>query len=513
MNTVLAIVTYISLTFIGLLFILVTAAWADKVADSIADCGSHRGCWLMPAKCEEGEDVCTGIFSWTMNLDGFNFALEAYVDDLRSTADIAYYGAVGFSLDEYMGDDTVISCTVDNTGYGTILLGWNDHTKNYLQFQATEVMLSSTTARLVGDRLECEGRLIFSGWDKVESPNRILDFRDGNNSHHLLFARGIADPRTHELKAHNMWDGDKFPWITVETIKFCNGSGGVCGGQGSMPWVTNMHQSGLPRSIRHSAAVSHGTLMTLSTFVLISTGILTARFGKAYHANVMGSALWFQLHRSCMFVAVIGMTGGIFLIYWQNHFSIFGCSTLCALEDYQKQVHAILGTIVYVMMLFQVIGGVLRPRLSSDWRTSWNWIHTVVGIFVLIAAAACCVLAIPLGKTGLSYFYAKTPNHIFMVTIVILLGSFALCEWFIHGHRYITLDPDRVEKLQNFEKQIEEGCEKCGADNSEKRDWKPAIVILFNLLSGLATFGIIVTMLVQAMRFYSQLLFINPSRA
>lgn len=99
----------------------------------------------MPPGCEEpaGPD-CTGIFSWTLAADGFAFLIEALLDDLRppptattnATSSATYYGAVGFSLDAYMGDDSVLVCVVDaSSGLGTLTLGWNDRTHNYLQLQ------------------------------------------------------------------------------------------------------------------------------------------------------------------------------------------------------------------------------------------------------------------------------------------------------------------------------------------------------------------------------------------
>uniref|UniRef100_A0A915E3R0 ascorbate ferrireductase (transmembrane) n=1 Tax=Ditylenchus dipsaci TaxID=166011 RepID=A0A915E3R0_9BILA len=480
---------------IHLICLLFTCVWADKFADSISDCGVSKGCWLMPPGCQDhSEAVCTGIFSWVTNPNGFSFNLVSYLGDLKSSADIAYYGAVGFSLDEFMGDDTVIVCTVDNTGYGTVLLGWNDHTKNYLQFQATEVILTSTTASLVNDRIDCEGKFNFAGWKKVERPNRVYDFQNGNQSYHLLFARGRADPRTHELRMHQIWDGDRFPWVSTETMQFCLSSG--CGGTGTMPWLNTMHQSSIPRRIRHNIAAAHGIIMTLSTFVLISTGILMARFGKAYHANVYGMAFWFQVHRFCMFTALIGMTVSIFFIFYQAHFKLFNCSTLCSIEDYQKQMHAIIGTFIYILIIAQAVSGILRPALSSDYRTIWNWFHAVNGLFIFVGSATCCVLALPLGKVGLDIFYNKMPNYVMMVTIITFIVSFVVCEWFVHGQRFVTLDPDRVQKLQA---ELDEN----GDDENDEKDWKPAVLIAFNLLTGLAAFGIICTMLLQAMKAFS----------
>lgn len=59
----------------------------------------------MPTRCEESDgEICTGIFSWAMNTDGFNFTMEILLSDMRNLKinDISYFGAIGFSLDELM---------------------------------------------------------------------------------------------------------------------------------------------------------------------------------------------------------------------------------------------------------------------------------------------------------------------------------------------------------------------------------------------------------------------------
>jgi len=54
-----------------------------------------------------------------------------------------------------------------------------------------------------------------------------------------------------------------------------------------------------------------------------------------------------------------------------------------------------------------------------------------------------------LGKTGLASFYQKTPNIMFACNIICFILCFAACEWIVNGARYASVDPDRVEKLQN----------------------------------------------------------------
>jgi len=71
--------------------------------------------------------------------------------------------------------------------------------------------------------------------------------------------------------------------------------------------------------------------------------------------------------------------GGLRMTYWKP------------IQDFQKQVHAILGTFVYVQMALQVASGIARPPLSSERRRPWNMLHATNGICIYIG---CCMFAV-----------------------------------------------------------------------------------------------------------------------
>uniref|UniRef100_A0A914CGQ1 DOMON domain-containing protein n=1 Tax=Acrobeloides nanus TaxID=290746 RepID=A0A914CGQ1_9BILA len=119
-----------------------------------------------------------------------------------------YYAAVGLSLDEYMGDDTVITCFASYSNAnltsterpGTILVSWNDHTENYILFQASQVILQVNQVGIQDSRFQCSGFWSFSGRKNIQmNPERTYDLSDPTMTWHILFARGTADVYTPSL--------------------------------------------------------------------------------------------------------------------------------------------------------------------------------------------------------------------------------------------------------------------------------------------------------------------------
>ncbi|KAH7721436.1 Protein C05D12.1 [Aphelenchoides avenae] len=338
--------------------------------------------------------------------------------------------------------------------------------------------------------LTCSARWNFGGYNRTEYPNRLHNLKDTNLEFYFLFARGLADARTHELYGHSLTDGDKFPWISGDAVAFCADR---CGSTTGMKWQLDMQQSLLPRRIKHTIAVTHGTLMYISFFALTATGILSARFARSYNVRVCGSSAWFQLHRTCQLLAFTCASVGFFLIYWQAGFKTFKCATVCTDDAYAKPVHSVLGTITYALMCAQVLAGLLRPSVSSPNRQCWNWLHTANGILIFAFACTTVMFAFRLPKAGLEYFFDRTPNYFHATTVVTFISCFILLEWYSHKKRYIPEDPDRVEKLHE---------ESQDGEDDEGVSWMPGVLMLFNFVTAVCVTAALCLMLLQAQRGY-----------
>uniref|UniRef100_A0A914DEY2 ascorbate ferrireductase (transmembrane) n=1 Tax=Acrobeloides nanus TaxID=290746 RepID=A0A914DEY2_9BILA len=258
-----------------------------------------------------------------------------------------------------------------------------------------------------------------------------------------------------------------------------------------------MHQALVPRVIKQKIAASHGAVMFICWWILVSTGILTARFGKKFNYNILGSAIWFQIHRSLMILAFVCITVVFLLIYYQHHWLVFStCSTLCGLDDFNTQVHALLGTVTYALLVFQVLTGIFRPGLDSPIRPYFNLVHRFNGMLTWGGASVNMFFGVDMEKTGLYAIYKGWPYFIMAVVIMIFIFTYALCEWFAFRSKFIPVNSNSVQKLK--------------LDDEDRDKEKPSIVaallIFMNSLVGIAgaiAIGIMLTDFLKMFGFWN----------
>lgn len=94
----------------------------------------------------------------------------------------------------------------------------------------------------------------------------------------------------------------------------------------------------------------------------------------------------------------------------------------------------------------------------------WNFFHIFIGYGIWLIGSFSCFIGVNLPKTGLYLYYDHWPQQILAIGACINLICFIICEWIIHQERFISIDPDRVEKLyhesraKNEEVEYEEVC-------------------------------------------------------
>ncbi|KAF8382854.1 hypothetical protein PRIPAC_71996, partial [Pristionchus pacificus] len=143
--------------------------------------------------------------------------------------------------------------------------------------------------------------------------------------------------------------------------------------------------------------------------------------------------VWWALHRPLMILSFICATVAFFFIYYILGWRVRTCNVACTTDDYLGQLHAIIGTVTYAFMCFQFLLGIIRPSLDSPMRPCFNWLHWMFGSTAWICASTACVMAIPLGKTGLQSFYQNWPRHVMMTVILAFIATSIICEYF---HRF-----------------------------------------------------------------------------
>ncbi|VDM80970.1 unnamed protein product, partial [Strongylus vulgaris] len=121
-------------------------------------------------------------------------------------------------------------------------------------------------------------------------------------------------------------------------------------------------QSKVERYWRYRIAVLHGVALIFAWWVLGSSAILIARFFKPLfpRKKLLGTAVWFQLHRDLNVIALILEVLAVFFIFWQASWVWYECSYKCTLEDFSKKMHAITGMIAMVLALSQPFLAMLR---------------------------------------------------------------------------------------------------------------------------------------------------------
>uniref|UniRef100_A0A8R1DKC0 ascorbate ferrireductase (transmembrane) n=1 Tax=Caenorhabditis japonica TaxID=281687 RepID=A0A8R1DKC0_CAEJA len=261
-------------------------------------------------------------------------------------------------------------------------------------------------------------------------------------AYHLLFARGSANKYTLEKDIHSTNDGTQFPWMSDQQVSFCRTN---CSSP-NLYHIGQMRQTyNVSRYWRYRIAVWHGILLMFAWWVLCSTAILISRYFKPLFPRnkLLGTAVWFQLHRDMMILSVIIQVICVIFIFYQAGWVWYQCSYMCTSDDFAKKMHAITGFTATVLALLQPIFGFLRPSPTSSIRPFFNWGHWFLGMFSWSVASATIILALPMGKTGLNRLYGHAPNWIVLAYILFFIACNLVLEIIT-----ITSNRNKIEGIQ-----------------------------------------------------------------
>ncbi|VDN52307.1 unnamed protein product [Dracunculus medinensis] len=93
----------------------------------LSSCGTKKGCLAIPYGCQNNSQLqCSSIFTYQVDGDYLLMELLGLVDDIERS-----YVAIGFSLDQYMGNDSVTECSVAPGSPLQGRLSYNKGTMNY----------------------------------------------------------------------------------------------------------------------------------------------------------------------------------------------------------------------------------------------------------------------------------------------------------------------------------------------------------------------------------------------
>jgi len=169
----------------------------------------------------------------------------------------------------------------------------------------------------------------------------------------------------------------------------------------------------------------HGILMLIAWGLFAPLGLVVARYGKpATAAEAMAKvtdpappAMWFVVHRACMYSAVV-----ITLVA-----SIISLATV---EEHVNDAHKKIGVILTSVMLIQPVNAYFRPHkpkageAPSSARVAWEWGHRWLGRALVGLSFASLISG---GELADAY-YNREYYNVSVALVVIWCAVVCLCE-------------------------------------------------------------------------------------
>lgn len=143
------------------------------------------------------------------------------------------------------------------------------------------------------------------------------------------------------------------------------------------------------QSDQHALMKAHGALMVFTWFVLVSTGVLVARYFKTCWPDkkICGKAVWFAIHRTLMSSASILTLIAFVLILVHKK------GQWIPKEDELEFAHSIVGILVISFAVIQPFMAIFRCNPGDEYRFIFNYAHATVGLLAFILSIAAIFLA------------------------------------------------------------------------------------------------------------------------
>ncbi|CAF0806427.1 unnamed protein product [Brachionus calyciflorus] len=324
-------------------FILLIQIKSSYLIDT-SDCEKTSGCFREPNKCENSN--CQHLVKWKDFGDSTQFTL------VTKTLPSDFYFAVGFSTDEYMGNDNVVIAFRKQSGYSTIGSFFNYEGYSSEIFDKNDIRIGLSEISFVN-----EDNYFYCSFNRKKSMN-VDNYFNLDNKYYLLIAKGDADfddpnayPTYHEFRLSSS-----------ELVDFSS--------------TDNIEISTRPIKL----AKAHGILMMFSWMFLSTLGILFARYYKYLNSNktYFGVQLWFVFHRSLMVSVTMLSLLGLLLILIAKNWK--WTSSILKINF----THSIIGILTISFSVFQPIYAVFRPGKDAPNRGFFNWAHRLFGILTYV---------------------------------------------------------------------------------------------------------------------------------
>jgi hypothetical protein len=128
---------------------------------------------------------------------------------------------------------------------------------------------------------------------------------------------------------------------------------------------------------------AHAMVMILSWMFFGSTGILFARYGRSLRLGtrrqLLGKAVWFQIHRFLLSVTPLLTLLGFFIILVR-----FGGTWADPKISLLRFIHSIFGGIIVCCTILQVWLALYRCNPHSRYRYIFDWSHRIIGLSAFV---------------------------------------------------------------------------------------------------------------------------------
>ncbi|RDD38018.1 Ferric-chelate reductase 1 [Trichoplax sp. H2] len=339
---------------------------------STAGCGTTKGCYRTPAGCS-GQN-CQYIATYAES--GNNVVFELLYRPSLNTG-VNWWVALGISDDTKMGNDTVFACTrYDSKIYYKSF--YNDR-RTPKPLTSTRAGVSNVFVSYMEGAIQCRftRAKVPSAVGNIDVPGAVKNL---NNAHHFIFGFG------------NTLAGGNLNYHRITTPKVS-------------PQVVNTAQIRIVNGVSSKTLVkAHAALMSIAWVWLAPLAVFSARYMRAYKTDCVGTAAWFQIHRSSMISVVILSIAG-FILVWVH---VQGWST-------NAGNHAYTGTATVVLSLIQPIMALFRCHPGEDKRWIFNYAHRTVGLLAVGLGLGTVFL-------GMDLYLLDLPSFTTWMTVGYLCG-------------------------------------------------------------------------------------------
>ncbi|CAD5217144.1 unnamed protein product [Bursaphelenchus xylophilus] len=423
--------------------------------------------------------------------------MELYGNLNALHADFGAYVAVGFSLDELMGQDTVTECASFQGRPFQGRLSSNPGKSNRkvaVDEISHDVMLQTISSHYSNNTLYC--LLSQSIYPIAGLKNYYV--RPLDQPYFIFLASGLTDGE--ELVAHALDEHQpNFPYVSQHAIDLKEFVQEDLAQQFNSTHLSSLNVTDIvdPSDVSNQTAkrtklnramdgaivarndpahkadgvqlktkqrltTAHGISMCVAWLILVPVAVLIARYGRKIWGpdrKLFNVPMWVHCHRFCNTLAAVIMVLSTLAIFaahgWRWH-GIDGFS------GNPMELHSLLGFLACIFAWVQVINSICRCKVGTTPRKIHNIFHRTIGITALILGLITLALAIwnVFGKSSL-------PRIIFVIYLVVVVGIILMLEplkWKLYCQKrrqqvHISEENDygRKTKLTNFERKKQLG--------------------------------------------------------